>query len=238
MRNLLSIIALLIVQLSFSQSKFEKMPEGAKEIQFSYKLSSKIYFDESGVYGDSLFFKRNFPKRNSIRITNPKESYLNCKMNWNTFRNADKKQLLAFLYHNNESYTGLHFIEQNKTVIFAVRNDEKIKEIFKKYFDEDYIPFNYKIEMNYHRRVKHINYPSVYYQFGFDEIEKGIEYISKTQGFYSEVVKRKSYSNQVNFDENLSKYITMGYVFKNNDFGVSKIESSESILELTEVKYK
>ena len=238
MRKVLFIIVLISFQLSFSQTEFAKMPEGTNEIHFTYKLSSKIFIDESGVYADSLFFKRNFPKRNLIRITNPKETYLNCKIDWKTFRNADKKQLLAILYHSNESYTGIHFIEQNKTVIFAVRNDEKIKEIFKKYFDEDYIPFNYKIEMDYGRRIKHINYPSVYYQFGFDEIEKEIEYISKTQGLYTEVVKRKSYFNEVTCEENLSKKITMGYVFKHNDFGVSEIESYESLLELIEVKYK
>ena len=70
MIKILSIVVLLSFQLSFSQSKFEKMPEGTNEIHFTYKQNSKIFIDESGVYADSLFFKKNFPKMKVINVNN------------------------------------------------------------------------------------------------------------------------------------------------------------------------
>lgn len=56
MKRLLIVLVLLSYHLGFSQQKFEKLPEGANEIHFSYKQSGKLLIDESGVYADSLFF--------------------------------------------------------------------------------------------------------------------------------------------------------------------------------------
>lgn len=238
MRKFLSIIILLIFQISFSQSKFEKMPEETNEIHFKCKLSSKIQIDENGVYADSLFFKTYFPKTNYSKVAKPKAYYLNSKVELTTLRKSNKRKLIAVLYHNNETYKGIHFIEQSKTFIIAERNDEELKTIFKNYFGEEYAVFQYKIDIDYSKKIKHVLYPNAYHQFGFDEIQKEIDWTSKTKGVFVEKVKKKRYTNAVTFDENLSKYISMGYIFKNSDFGVSKIESFESTLELIEVKYK
>lgn len=240
MRNLLFLIALFIVQISFSQRKFEKMPEGANEIHFEYKLSSKIFIDESGVYADSLFFKKNFPKVKVLNVPSPTTYYLNTKADLKAFRNMNKNQLISILYHLNERYNAVHFMEQNKTVIKAVRDDDGVKGIFKKYFNKDYSLFNYKIEIYYDKKIKHLLYPMAYYQLSFDEIQKDISWISNTKGEYIQQIKNKkeTYVNALTFDENLPKFVSMGYIFKNNDVGVSKIDSFESTLELTEVKYK
>ncbi|CAM4170460.1 hypothetical protein FLAN108750_13815 [Flavobacterium antarcticum] len=238
MQKFLVLLVLLSFQCGFSQTPFEKMPENAKEIHFTYKQKLKVHIDESGVYADSLFFKTYFPQIHSTKVIHPKAYYLNTKVELKAFKNEDKRQLAGILYHNNESYVGIHFMEQNKSVIWAERNDEAVKAIFKKYFKQSYSKFKYKIEIYYDKQVKHVLYPSAYYQFGFAEIQKQINWISKTEGVYSEVIKDKRYSYALTFDENLSKYVSMGYIFKNSDFGVSKIESFESILQLIEVKYK
>ena len=239
-RKILSIVVLLSFQLSFSQSKFEKMPEGTNEIHFTYKQNSKIFIDESGVYADSLFFKKNFPKMKVINVIDPATYYLNTKADLKSFRSTNKHKLTSILYHLNERYKAVHFVGQNKSIIKAVRDDASIKEIFQKYFRKDYSLFNYKIEIYYDTQVKHLLYPMAYYQFSFDEIQKNIVWISSTRGKYIEQSKKKKedYVNVITFDENLPKVVSMGFVLENSNLGVSKVESIESILELTEVKYK
>lgn len=238
MKNYLLFLSLVSFGIGFSQNKFEPMPENTKEIHFSYRLKSKIHIDENLVYADSLFFKRNFPRLRFSKVENPDVYYLNSKMSFRTLRNADKKRLMAILYLNNETYEGIYFIEQNKTIIFADRSDKEIKEIFKNYFKEEYEDYKYKVELYYDKKTKHILYPSVYYQFGFDEIEKEIEWLTETKGIYKESSKKDVFTTTVTFDKNLSKYISIGYIFKNSEFGAIKIESFESVLELTEVTYK
>lgn len=99
MRKILSIVVLLSFQLNFSQSKFEKMPEGTNEIHFTYKQNSKIFIDESGVYADSLFFKKNFPKMKVINVIDPATYYLNTKADLKSFRSTNKHKLTSILYH-------------------------------------------------------------------------------------------------------------------------------------------
>lgn len=238
MKNGLLFFFIMSFGIGFSQNKFEQMPENTKEIHFSYQLKSKVHIDESGVYADSLFFKRNFPRLKFSQVANPEMFYLNAKILFRNLRNADKKRLMAILYLNNENYEGIYFVEQNKTIIFADRSDEEIKEIFKKYFKEDYEDYKYKVELYYGNKTKHILYPSIYYQFRFDEIEKEIEWLTETKGIYKESSNKDVFTTTVTFDKNLSKYITIGYIFKNSEFGAIKIESFESVLELTEVTYK
>ena len=238
MQKFLAILALFSFQFGFSQTVFEKMPESANEIHFSYKLKSKVLVDGTSVYADSLFFKTYFSRITFSKVADPKTYYLNSKVEFKTLKNSDKEKLIAILYHNNETYTGIHFVEQIKTVIWAERNDDDIRAIFNNYFKVDYHLFKYKIEFDYSKKIKHVLYPDAYYQFGFDEIQKEMDLTSRIKGIFVEKVKNNRYSNAVTFDENLSKYVSMGYIFKNSDFGVSKIESYESILELIEVNYK
>lgn len=79
-----------------------------------------------------------------------------------------------------------------------------------------------------------------YYQLSFDEIQKNIDWMSSTRGKYVEQSKKKKedYVNVITVDENLPKVVSMGFILENSNLGVSKVESIESILELTEVKYK
>lgn len=240
MKRLLSVLILLSFHLGFSQQKFEKLPEGANEIHFSYKQSGKLLIDESGVYADSLFFKKNFPKIKVGKVENPAKYYLNTRADLKSFRNTNRHKLITILYHLNEDYNAVHFIGENKTIIKAARNDASVEEIFEKYFSEDYFVFNYKIEIYYDAQVKHLLYPIAYYQFSFDEVQKKINWISPTQGNYVERSENKKadYVNVLTFDENLPKVVSLGFIFENSTIGVRKVESMESILELTEVKYK
>lgn len=241
MKKLLLGLVLLNWTMSFAQAKFEKMPEGANEIHFKYNLSTKIFIDETGVYADSLFFKKNFPKIEVVEATNPNAYYLNTKADVKAFRGANKDKLLSILYHVNEKYTAVHYLDQNKSVIYAERNDDEVREIYNKYFNKEYYGlFNYKEELDYERKINQKKYPLVNYEFTFDEIQKNINWSSKIQGQFMEHTSKKEegYFSAVTFDENLPKFVSLGYVFTNSDFGVTKVESDESILELTEVNYK
>ena len=61
-------------------------------------------------------------------------------------------------------------------------------------------------------------------------------------GFYELIMyienKKADYVHVLTFDENLPKVVSLGFIFENSTIGVKKVESMESILELTEVKYK
>ena len=45
-------------------------------------------------------------------------------------------------------------------------------------------------------------------------------------------------TNVVSLNENLSKYITLGYVFDNNDFGLEKVSTIHVTYQLKSVSYE
>lgn len=144
----------------------------------------------------------------------------------------------SILYHENEFYTGTHFINENKTVIHAVRDDAEVRNYYKKYFRKDYSVFKYKVELDYNDRMKYIKYPLVSYQFKFDEIQEKINRISNTQGTFDKIINNERNVHFALFDENLSKYVSLGHVISNSELGISGVESIDTILELIEVNYK
>lgn len=91
MKQLLFAVLLVSCFAGFSQNEFPKMPENAEEIRFTYKQSSKIFIDESGIYADSLFLVKHFPKSKFTKVDHPKERFLNSFIQWNSFRRRDKE---------------------------------------------------------------------------------------------------------------------------------------------------
>ncbi|WP_026977319.1 hypothetical protein [Flavobacterium tegetincola] len=240
MKKLLFGLLMCSSDLGFAQKQFEKMPEGTAEIHFKYECSSKMLIDETGVYADSVLFKYYFPKLKFTKVLNPTVQYLNSTLELKDFKGDKKKELISFLYHLNQSYYGVHDIKSNKTRITVQRNDADIKAIFRKYFNKDYSLFSFTEEFDYTNKMKYTAFPSGSYAFPFDKVQIYLKPISKTKGEFMKEIsgKRESYNNLVDFDENLSKYISLGYIFANSDYGVTKVESFESKLELTEVYYK
>jgi hypothetical protein len=214
------------------------MPENAKEIQFTYRLKTKVLVDESGVYADSLFFRMNFPAVKFIKVNQPKENHLNACIQLQSLKKVDKEKLEGILYHANEVYTATYSIKNDQTNIAASRNDAELKVVFNKYFQTNYKTFKYNEKLDYKKRVKRIVYPNISYQPKFDEIEKSISWISETEGTFNEIVGNSNIANVIVVDRNLAKVISLGHIFENCEFGVISIESVANKLELIAVTYK
>jgi hypothetical protein len=226
------------IGFGFAQNQFEKMPENAKEIHFTYKRTSKILVDEEGVCADSVLFKTYFPDLNFSKISKPKTNYLNAIIPTQTFKDVNKAKLISMLYHQNELYTGTFFVKENKAVIDAKRNDDDVKMIFKKYFKESYSSFSYKIKLDYEKKVQRVSYPKVTYRMTFDEVKKEVKWLTPTAGTFVEVARNIQKTNTALFDENISEKIAFDYIFTNSTKGLLKVESIENKLELVEVHYK
>lgn len=223
---------------SFAQSSFEKMPESTKEIQFTYRLKTKVLVDEGGVYADSLFFQMNFPAVQFSKVNQPKENHLNSFVHLQSLRKVDKEKLEGILYHANELYTATYSIKNDQTNIVASRNDAELKVVFNKYLQTNYKTFKYNEKLDYKKRLKYIVYPNISYQPKFDEIQKSISWTSETQGIFNEIVGNSNITNVIVVDRNLAKAISLGHIFENCEFGVISIESVANKLELLAVTYK
>lgn len=238
MKVSINLILFLFFWTSFSQSNFDKMPENTKEIHFIYEKKSNYVIDNNGVYGDSILFAIDFPKLKTILKKNPKDSTQ--FTHFVSFKNMNKdeeKFLWSSLYHTNEIIKGTYFISSKTLVFYITRNDEETKKIFKKYFSQTYYKFEYRQEFNYITRIEKRQFPSVNYNFKFDEIEKTIVSENNAVSYYTEERNNINYKNSVSMNENLSKYITP-IIFTNNAFGVEKLESIKEIINLISVTYK
>lgn len=238
MKQLLAILFLFSFFFGFSQNKFPKMPENSTEIHFTYQRKSNTFVDEKGFYADSTFCKIEFPDLKFSKVQNPVDKYLNAFIPFNSFKKENKRRLVGLLYHGNEIYKGIYYFKNNKTIINAERNDSEIRGVFKKYFKKSYSIFKYNKEIDYNVSIQNLNFPLVSYTSKFDEIQKYITWKSDYKGVFQERNGDIMYSNLIKVDENLSKYISLGYLFENNKFGVLKIESINERVELLSVSYK
>ncbi len=238
MKKIVTVLFLIFFHLGFSQLQFDAMPENAKEIHFTYKQTSKIVVNETGVYADSVLFKVHFPNLKYLKVLNPEIPYLNAVVSLNKFSGDDSDKLISMLYHENETYSGTFFVKKNKTIIIALRDNEEVRNLFKKYFKKSYSSFSYSIVLDYKQKSKRIKYPRVTYDFTFDEIQKEVKWFSPIEGTFVEVANTFQKTNVALFDQNLSDKITFDYVFTNSKKGLLKVESIENTLELIEVNYK
>lgn len=238
MKKLLSILFLFSFCFGFSQNKFPIMSENTTEIHFTYQRKSNTFVDEKGFYADSTFCKIQFPDLQFSKVENPMDKYLNAFIPFNSFKRENKRRLVDILYHGNEIYKGIYYFKTNNTIINAERNDSEIRAIFKKYFKKSYSIFKYIKEINYNVSTQYLNFPLVSYTSKFEEIQKHIIWKSDDKGVFHERKGDIMYSNLIKVDENLSKYISLGYLFENNKYGVLKIKSIDETVELLSVSYK
>ena len=223
----------------FSQVFFEKTPENAKEIHFVYEMKSNYSINDDGVFADTLLLNIDFPDLKYILRKHPSDTSIVCGFSTlKNFGSNNKEKLKGILYHTNETIHGIHFIPSKKTVFNVVRGDEETKMIFKKYFKERFVNFEYREEFDFVKKTEKIKFPNVSYDRTFSEISKTIEFKNDDSiGFYQETQKGVLFKNVVFFNSNLSKYISP-ILFDNSKFGVEKLETIMRTITLKSVYYK
>lgn len=237
MKYSLNIIVFLSFWNCFSQVKFDKTPENAKEIHFVYERKSNYYVNEKGVFADSLLLATDFPKMKFEKINHPLDSTKICGfVSFKKLNKENKKFLESTIYHTNEKIVATYFIPSKTTVFYVTRNDEEARNIFNKYFNSIYYKFEYRQEFNYNTGIEKRQYPRVNHVLKFEEIEKTIVPDDAVHASYTEVRKNVVYKNIVLMNENLSKFITP-IIFTNNAFGVEKLESINQTIQLKSVTY-
>jgi len=237
MKYILNTVVFLSFWNSFSQTKFNKTPENAKEIHFVYEKKSNYFVNEKGVFADSILLVTDFPKMEFKMINHPLDSTKICGfVPFKKLNKENKKFIESTIYHTNEKIVATYYIPSKTTVFYVTRNDDEAKIIFKNYFHQTYYKFEYRQEFNYVTGIEKRQFPRVNYVLKFEEIEKTITTKDNSNAYYTEVRKNVSYKNIVLMNENLSKFITP-IIFTNNNFGVEKLESISQTIQLKSVTY-
>jgi len=223
----------------FSQTYFEEMPANATEIHFVYEVKSNYLVTEEGIFADTLLFKIDFPKLKFDLRKHPNDSNRICGYTLlKGFGYENKAKLKGILYHTNETINATHFILSKKTVFNVIRGDDEIKKIYKHYFKERFVDFEYKREFDFNKRTEIIKFPTVRYDFTFYERSQKLEYKSEDDfGFYYEIKNNMQFKNLVLFEKTLSKYISP-ILFVNNNFGIKELETVRETIKLRSVQYK
>ena len=239
MKLFLNIVFCLSFWTGFSQVTYEKMPENAQEIHFVYKKETNYVINDEGIFADTLLLKIDFPDLKYSLRKHPSNSTFTCGFSrLKEFGRDNKSKLKSIIYHTNETINATHFILSKMTIFKVVRGDEETKMIFKKYFGERFINFEYRQEFDFSKRIEKRKYPRVDYTLSFDEIAEKIDFkTDDTFGFYSETINNILYKNVVYFNKDLPKYVSP-LVFKNNIEGVEKIETIGRTITLKSVYYK
>ncbi|WP_310378658.1 hypothetical protein [Flavobacterium sp.] len=215
---------LLVVNFVFSQNK---APVTFSKIKFEYEQKSNYYVDQDGVYADTLLLAFDYPNLKYTLKTNPVDAKTQVGfVSFITLSKEDKKKLVGTLYHNTQKIIGIHDVKKNTTKLKITRSDIGLKEIFKKYLNENYYSFKYSVSINYNEKSIKIDYPSVKYVQNFDSQLRSILFDNdKKTGIYKFTIDNTTYNNLVLLNENCINKITPGDVFSNNEFGIEKIIS-------------
>ena len=236
MKLITTFILLFCFSNSFSQSNFEKMPENAKEIHFEYTSKSNFYYNEVGIYADPLLFELELQNVKYIKLNHPKENYI---CGFVPFSNMDSETLdkvASILFHNNINYKAVYNFKKNITTIVARSEDDKL--FFAKILKRSKTSFKFKIDLNYKKNIKTTFYPNIYYTDKFEEIKKSIKWSESINGTFKDKWNNTLLTNFVKSDENLPKQITLGILFENNNFGITKVNNLYSTTELKSVSYR
>ena len=223
----------------FSQVTYEKMTENTQEIHFVYKMETNYVINDEGIFADTLLLKIDFPDLKFSLRKHPLDSTVTCGFSTlKEFGRDNRNKLKSIIYHTNETISATHFIISKMTIFNVVRGNEETKMVFKKYFGERFVNFEYRQEFDFSKRIEKRKYPSVNYTLAFNEIAKKIDFkTDDTFGFYSETINNVLYKNVVYFNKNLPKYVSP-LVFENNIAGIEKIETISRTITLKSVYYK
>lgn len=236
MKLITTFILLFCFSNGFSQSNFEKMPENAKEIHFEYTSKSNFYYNEVGIYADPLLFELELQNVKYMKLNHPKENYI---CGFVPFSNMDSETLYkvaSILFHNNINYKAVYNFKKNITTIVARSEDDKL--FFAKILKRNKTSFKFKIDLNYKKNIKTIFSQNSYNYNKFDEIKKSIKWSDSINGTFNDKWNNTLLTNFVKIDQNLPNQISLGILFENNNFGITKVTDFYTTTELKSVSYR
>jgi hypothetical protein len=236
MKLITTFILLFCFSNGFSQSNFEKMPENAKEIHFEYTSKSNFYYNEVGIYADPLLFELELQNVKYMKLNHPKENYI---CGFVPFSNMDSETLdkvASILFHNNINYKAVYNFKKNITTIVARSEDDKL--FFAKILKRNKTSFKFKIDLNYKKNIKTIFSQNSYNYNKFDEIKKSIKWSDRINGTFNDKWNNTLLTNFVKIDQNLPNQISLGILFENNNFGITKVTDLYTTTELKSVSYR
>ncbi|WP_396160341.1 hypothetical protein [Flavobacterium sp.] len=212
------------------------MPENAKEIHFEYTSKSNFYYNEVGIYADPLLFELELQNVKYMKLNHPKENYI---CGFVPFSNMDSETLdkvASILFHNNINYKAVYNFKKNITTIVARSEDDKL--FFAKILKRNKTSFKFKIDLNYKKNIKTIFSQNSYNYNKFDEIKKSIKWSDSINGTFNDKWNNTLLTNFVKIDQNLPNQISLGILFENNNFGITKVTDLYTTTELKSVSYR
>lgn len=222
------------------QSNFGPMPEGTKEIHFTYTRSLNMKLNEEGLFADTLFIKtvlkvESFEIRKSEKDTTALIGFIPIQKLKEDF--TMYKYLKSLLYHTNETYYGIYYIAENKTVIKAIRGDAESRSVFKNIFKESFEPFDYTVEYDFKLATCKLNFPSVHYENNlYEKIQKITQTEVETIAYTHEVQQGVIYKNIITMNKALSPFVSPKHF--DNFYGITKIESVQYTTNLIALNYR
>lgn len=238
------LLTFFLISINFqAQTKTDSEPLKYKKIKFVYKAESTIKFTNNGVYLDTLILQWEFPNvkyklTNSINDSLKKVGFISKKeINQNI-----KSKLSSIIFHTNTIHTYIFKVKNKKTTLnTCFCCEEKTKEIYKQYFNENCPETNstcqYTFIVNYDKQKYYLSDCDKTQEFTF--FDKKIEWDNKseTTGSYNVDINYKTFENSIIINKKLPKYITPNEFFQNNEFGIEKVSSIYYTKELVSVEY-
>lgn len=239
MKNHLIYALLLLSLCSYSQVGTNKLSK-TTEIKFVYQSKSSVI-----VLGDDVIMNTNllafqFPDLEKHSVKSETEKNLST-VPLIKFNKDEKQRLISIIYHANEIHECVYNVDKQRTKIKSSRNSKEVKELFKNVFKESYSPFFYTTIIDYDKMTFKIDFPSVSYFKGFNDVEKKV--VSESTDIVSfenkDVLMGKEliYKTFIETNSELDKHI-VPILLKNNDSGVAKLSSIYGTTELISVEYK
>jgi hypothetical protein len=218
----------------------EKAPEKFSKIRFVYNERSNYIVCKEGVYADTLLLRFDFPDMRFEKAADSIYPGYYGFIAFKDFSEADREKLKHNLYHAAQKISGVYNLKTNSSQFTITRDDAEMRKIFKDLLDEGYSRFAFTASFDYSKQTMHLDFETKTYDFKFIKKAAVVNFSddSKLKGKYIENGRNGEFTNLVYFDESLTDKIVPQQLFSNSDFGVRKLVTIWSTIELESVIYE
>lgn len=236
-------LLLLTITIWTTLAQIQEAPEKYKRIKYSYQTVSNYYFNEKGVYADTLLFQIDLPLKKYALTKFPQDTTFTVgfipKYN---FTPEEKFKLKMRVYNYYKTRNVVFDVAKRQCSISIITADESlIPPNIVAFFEKDDYPMNkvststitYKDNYQYLVENKAEN--------TLDSYEKNqIEWIkgSENVGLFDYPLGNLLFKNLIFVDPKLNKHIVPTTLYSNCEYGVTKVIAIPFIVNLTKVEYE
>lgn len=236
-------LGLLLFGISnLTLAQIQKEPQTYRKIKFTYQQKSNFIVTDSGFYADTLLIKKYFPEMVFPKIIDEKPTVKTTGfIPFSEMNEQNIRKLLGILYHDNVHITGIYDVKKRRikyVKIYEAHDFDPQGKIIKNRDENHKKEIKFKYNSDYTKLQVRIILLNDFYQ----RIDmSSIEWINKEEGiglFRGNRSKDKDFTAIYQFGLDLPRLVNPFAIFSNSEYGVKKIDSGESVIQLISVTYE